>query len=144
MSTLIILLVLVVPTAWFLVERSHRKTSAMAGGLHEDITLPHTAEWELYHNSFSLCSKKLRVCLDELGLEYASWTKGALPPGGVDPRPLLVASFLAILELARLQALSLYQGIGERGSPAGPIRLRATRDGDRVGPRWRERISDLM
>lgn len=63
---------------------------------------------------------------------------------GPPSRPLLVASFLAILELARLQALSLYQGIGERGSPEGPIRLRATRDGDRVAPRWRERISDLM
>ena len=72
MSTLIFLLVLAVPAAWFLVERSHRKTSAMAGGLHEDITLPHVAEWELYHNSFSLCSKKLRVCLAELGLEYTS------------------------------------------------------------------------
>ncbi|HJO23915.1 MAG: glutathione S-transferase family protein [Myxococcota bacterium] len=72
MSILVILLILAVPAAWFLVERSHRKTQTMAGGLHEDITLPHTAEWELYHNSFSLCSKKLRVCLAELGLEHTS------------------------------------------------------------------------
>lgn len=43
---------------------------APAGGLHPEITLPHTDEWELYHNSFSLCSKKLRVCLAELGLAY--------------------------------------------------------------------------
>jgi hypothetical protein len=56
----------------------------------------------------------------------------------------LVASFLAILELARLQALSLYQGIGESGSPEGPIRLRAVRDVDPAAPHWRERISDLM
>jgi glutathione S-transferase len=37
-----------------------------------DITLPHEKEWELYHNCFSLCSKKLRVCLAELGIPYES------------------------------------------------------------------------
>ena len=42
------------------------------GGLHSEITLPHDEEWELYHNSFSLCSKKVRVCLAELGLAYRS------------------------------------------------------------------------
>lgn len=42
------------------------------GGLHPEITLPHDDEWELYHNSFSLCSKKVRVCLAELGLAYRS------------------------------------------------------------------------
>lgn len=41
------------------------------GGLHSDITFPHVEEWELYHNSFSLCSKKVRVCLAELALPYA-------------------------------------------------------------------------
>ena len=44
--------------------------AAPAGGLHPEISLPHVDEWELYHNSFSLCSKKLRVCLAELGLPY--------------------------------------------------------------------------
>jgi glutathione S-transferase len=43
-----------------------------AGGVHPEITLPHTDEWELYHNSFSLCSKKVRVCMAELGLPYRS------------------------------------------------------------------------
>jgi glutathione S-transferase len=43
-----------------------------SGGLHPEIELPHTQEWELYHNTFSLCSKKLRVCLAELDLPYAS------------------------------------------------------------------------
>jgi glutathione S-transferase len=57
---------------WFLYERSRRRTAPMAGGIHEDVTLPHEQEWELYHNSFSLCSKKLRVCLAELGLDYRS------------------------------------------------------------------------
>ena len=41
------------------------------GGLHPEIDLPHEQEWELYNNGFSLCSKKLRVCLAELGLPYA-------------------------------------------------------------------------
>jgi len=42
--------------------RTHRPD----GGLHPEITVTHTQEWELYHNSLSLCSKKLRVCLAEL------------------------------------------------------------------------------
>ncbi|MEM8937289.1 MAG: glutathione S-transferase N-terminal domain-containing protein, partial [Pseudomonadota bacterium] len=40
------------------------------GGLHEEICLEANEEWELYHNSFSLCSKKVRVCLAEAGLPY--------------------------------------------------------------------------
>lgn len=63
---------------------------------------------------------------------------------GPPSRSLLVASFLAVLELARLQALRVYQGLGDLGSPDGPIRLRAVRDADRDAPHWRERISDLM
>lgn len=43
-----------------------------SGGVHPEIALPHQQEWELYHNSFSLCSKKLRVCLAELGTSYRS------------------------------------------------------------------------
>ncbi|MGB5810433.1 MAG: glutathione S-transferase family protein [Polyangiales bacterium] len=34
------------------------------------LEVPHTEEWELYHNSFSICSKKVRVCMEELGLPY--------------------------------------------------------------------------
>ncbi len=48
------------------------KRGVMSGGLHEEITLPHVGEWDLYHNSFSLCSKKLRICMAELGLDYES------------------------------------------------------------------------
>jgi glutathione S-transferase len=40
------------------------------GGLHPELSFPHTQEWELYHNGFSLCSKKVRVCLAELELPY--------------------------------------------------------------------------
>ena len=53
-------------------ERGHRRTRAMAGGLHTDISLPHDQEFELYHNALSLCSTKVRVCLAELGIDYAS------------------------------------------------------------------------
>lgn len=57
---------------WYARERRLRHTHAMDGGLHADITLPHEAEFELYHNDFSLCSKKVRMCLAELGIAYAS------------------------------------------------------------------------
>ncbi|BFM17068.1 hypothetical protein R50073_32510 [Maricurvus nonylphenolicus] len=57
-------------TLWFFWEKKHRKTHAMAGGIHRDIHLPHEQEFELYHNALSLCSKKVRVCLDELGIDY--------------------------------------------------------------------------
>jgi glutathione S-transferase len=55
---------------WYLWEARHRKTRAMTGGLHKEISLPHEQPWELYHNNLSLCSKKIRVCLNELGIDY--------------------------------------------------------------------------
>ena len=36
---------------WFLYERSQRRTHGVAPGLHEEIDLPHTQEWEIYQNS---------------------------------------------------------------------------------------------
>ena len=66
------------------------------------------------------------------------------PDGGaVATRPVLVATFLAVLELARLSALRIYQGLSERGTPEGLIRIRratlTTED-----PNWRERITESM
>jgi chromatin segregation and condensation protein Rec8/ScpA/Scc1 (kleisin family) len=62
---------------------------------------------------------------------------------GVSPsRAVLIATFLAILELTRLQALSIYQGVNEQGSPDGAIRLRAILNADQVS--WNERITELM
>lgn len=55
---------------WFVWEKSHRKTRLMPGGLHPDLNLPFDKEFELYHNDLSLCSKKARVCLSELGIKY--------------------------------------------------------------------------
>jgi segregation and condensation protein A len=63
----------------------------------------------------------------------------AIPP----TRPLLIATFLAVLELARLAALHLYQGADEDGAPVGPIRIRAT-DQSADGPSWNERITETM
>ena len=62
--------------------------------------------------------------------------------GGLPSRALLIASFLAMLELARLSALRLYQSLGESGAPEGPIRIRAAQ-ADEPGS-WRERISEWM
>jgi segregation and condensation protein A len=47
-----------------------------------------------------------------------------LEPDRVRSRALLVATFLAILELVRLAALRVYQGLNGDGVPEGPIRLR--------------------
>ena len=68
----ILLLLGAIPVVWYVWERRQRKTRPMPGGIHEDLTLPHDEEWELYHNAFSLCSKKTRVCLAELGIPYKS------------------------------------------------------------------------
>ncbi len=57
-------------------------------------------------------------------------------------RPLLVATFLAILELVRLAALRVYQGLDEAGVPCGPIRLRRA-DGDSIDA-WAGRIAEIM
>ena len=57
--------------AWYLFEKSQRPHHPVSPGLQSDITLPHSQEWEVYQNSLSLCSKKLRVCMAELDLPYA-------------------------------------------------------------------------
>jgi segregation and condensation protein A len=66
-------------------------------------------------------------------------TRGSVPPS----RPMLVATFLAVLELARLTALSIYQGANDEGAPEGPIRIRAQAL-DPDAPSWYERITETM
>jgi chromatin segregation and condensation protein Rec8/ScpA/Scc1 (kleisin family) len=61
----------------------------------------------------------------------------------VPSRALIVATFLAMLELARLSALRLFQSLNEAGVPQGEIRLRAVRD-DSGGSNWADRITDTM
>ncbi len=49
-------------------EKRRRKTYAVTGGLHPEVSLPHQAEFELYSNAFSHCSRKTRVVFAELGI----------------------------------------------------------------------------
>jgi segregation and condensation protein A len=71
-------------------------------------------------------------------LEFMEALRG---PAGESPTvTLIVTSFLAVLELTRLQAIRVYQGMTGEGVPEGPIRLRrASADSG-----WNERISELM
>jgi segregation and condensation protein A len=61
-----------------------------------------------------------------------------LPP----TRELFVATFLAILELSRLAALRIYQGLDEQGVPRGPIHLRRSEEGG--GSAWTEQVAEVM
>jgi glutathione S-transferase len=58
--------------AWWRYEKSQRRTHPVSPGLQTDVDLPHTREFELYHNALSLCSMKARMCLAELGIDHAS------------------------------------------------------------------------
>ena len=55
--------------------------------------------------------------------------------------PLLVTTFLGLLELVRLEALRVYQGLDDEGVPRGPIRLRSG-EGDPAA--WVDRIAEIM
>jgi segregation and condensation protein A len=50
------------------------------------------------------------------------------PDGGPPTRPIIVATFLAILELAKIATLRIFQSLGDAGAPEGPIRLRRAGD----------------
>jgi glutathione S-transferase len=78
---------------WWAWEKSHRKTHPVPPGLRGDVTLPHTAEFELYHNALSLCSMKTRVCLAELGIPYTSHPIDLIETGGYQT---LSRAFLAV------------------------------------------------
>jgi segregation and condensation protein A len=55
---------------------------------------------------------------------------------------LVVTTFLAILELTRLAAIRIYQGLGDLGVPEGPIHLRRSIElGDTA---WTEQIAESM
>ena len=60
--------------------------------------------------------------------------------GGPASRAILVATFLALLELCRIAAIRVYQGMSERGCPQGPIHVRVAGEGDE----WRLRIAEIM
>jgi segregation and condensation protein A len=66
------------------------------------------------------------------------------PEAALASRPVLVATFLAILELCRLEALYIYQTADAAGRPEGPIHVRRAVGGDGDAVRWRERIAEVM
>ncbi len=57
-------------------------------------------------------------------------------------RAWIVATFLAVLELARWAALRLYQGVDEEGVPTGSIHVR--RGPEAEAGHWRDAISEIM
>ncbi|MFT5441140.1 MAG: segregation and condensation protein A [Myxococcota bacterium] len=57
-------------------------------------------------------------------------------------RTIVIATFLAILELTRLEALAIYQAVNDYGSPEGGIRLRPTLGVNEIS--WDDRITELM
>ncbi|MCH7708429.1 MAG: segregation/condensation protein A [Myxococcales bacterium] len=73
-------------------------------------------------------------------LEFGDVIRGE--DGGTGSRRLLVTTFLAILELTRLQLLRLSQSLDESRVPRGPIHLR--RPEDVTADQWTERIADVM
>ena len=75
--------------------------------------------------------------------ESIEFTQVLLGPAGEQPTlPVLVSSFLAILELTRLEVVRIYQGVDEMLVPQGPIHLRrAAEPGDES---WTQRIAGLM
>jgi chromatin segregation and condensation protein Rec8/ScpA/Scc1 (kleisin family) len=65
-----------------------------------------------------------------------------LADGAAPTRAVVVATFLAILELAKLEALRLYQGLSADGSPEGVIRLRSVEASGQVS--WADRLVEEM
>ena len=68
----LIILVFASLILWYWQEKKQRVSHPVQGGINKSVTLQHDAEFELYHNALSLCSKKARICLDELGIPYKS------------------------------------------------------------------------
>jgi chromatin segregation and condensation protein Rec8/ScpA/Scc1 (kleisin family) len=60
--------------------------------------------------------------------------------GGHPSRSRLVATFLALLELARLSAVRLYQSRAESGVPTGPVQVRLAPNGQAT---WTERVAEV-
>jgi glutathione S-transferase len=69
---LLALAVLGVLAVLFARESARRRRYAVPPGYRPEIELPFNQDFELYHNAFSLCSMKTRLCLAELGVPYES------------------------------------------------------------------------
>ncbi len=78
----------------------------------------------------------MRALASEGALEFEQVF--ALESAAAPSRTLLVATFLALLELVRVAALRVYQGVREDGAPEGPIRLRSGEE----SASWRTRVAE--
>jgi chromatin segregation and condensation protein Rec8/ScpA/Scc1 (kleisin family) len=114
---------------------AYRRVLARAG--------PSAAPHEVEVESVTV-RERMRVVMDQLELRPSlEFTECLLTSGGAPPsRAVFVATFLAILELSRLAALRIYQGVDERGGPRGPIHLR--RSDERGGGAWSEQVAEIM
>lgn len=105
---------------------------------------PSGAAHELFVEPITVRERMIAV-MDRLDREEAIAFTDLLRDRGDAPeltRGIVVATFLAILELARLGVLRLYQGRNEAGAPEGPIHVRGR--GESLGADWTERISEYM
>jgi chromatin segregation and condensation protein Rec8/ScpA/Scc1 (kleisin family) len=86
----------------------------------------------------------MMVVMEELeGVESLEFDEILARRDGDRPsRPVIITTFLAILELTRLAALRIFQSLNEAAVPEGPIYLRRTfAPGD---PGWKHLISEVM
>jgi segregation and condensation protein A len=90
------------------------RESSAAEAIHEVLTEPITVRERMIAVMEAL-ERSAVVEFDEL-LREADGRRGS--------RSFLVATFLAVLELAKLATLRLFQSLTEHGAPEGPIRLR--------------------
>tara|TARA_B110000014_G_C20126550_1_gene600730 strand:- start:8787 stop:9782 length:996 start_codon:yes stop_codon:yes gene_type:complete len=66
------MILLFLPFLWFIYEKSNRKTFKTCPGIGSDNVEITNQEWVLYHNNFSLCSRKIRIALAEYNISYQS------------------------------------------------------------------------
>ena len=130
----------VAAAGWYVREKSLRRTMAMPGGVREDITLPHRVPFELWHNAFSLCSKKVRMCLVELGIEHESHHVDLIETGSYQT---LSREFLAV-NPAGLVPVLVHDGHPVYESHE-IIRYAAAhaRSGDSLVPRWSGEVETM-
>jgi segregation and condensation protein A len=100
------------------------------------------AHHELESEPVSVRDRMLAVMaemVDQESIEFMSLFRDE--SGGFVSRSVIVATFLAILELARLSALRIFQGLSDDGAPCGPIRLRPAGE---AGVDWLAKIAETM
>ncbi len=103
---------------------------------------PHSgAAHELFQEPITV-RERMVAMMDALGTSDSLEFEALLRCGRDEAptRPLVIATFLGILELARLGVLALYQGRSEVGAPEGPIHVRRRQEGET----WNDRVSEWM